>query len=174
MFSACRPRVSARRRFSGKSGLRSFLASSAVRFVAKALDSGFAAVHALPMRLRGQVIGGMNLFSAKRGGLDAELLAAGQALTDVATIGLLHERAIRQSDLLTQQLQTTLNNRLTIEQAKGILAQRGGTTIDEASVLLCTYAHSHNKKLTDVADALVRNDPAVADLVPRAGDSPTP
>jgi ANTAR domain len=116
----------------------------------------------------------MNLFTATRGGLDAELLAVGQALTDVAAIGLLHERAIRQRDLLTQQLQTTLNNRWTIEQAKGILAQRGGITVDEAFDLLRSYAHSRNLKLTDVADAVVRYDPAVADLVPRAGGSPNP
>lgn len=115
----------------------------------------------------------MNLFTATRGGLDSELLAVGQALTDVASIGMLHERAIRQRDLLTQQLQTTLNNRLTIEQAKGILAQRGGITVDEAFELLRTYSHSRNQKLTDVADAVVRNDPAVADLLPCAGDSPT-
>jgi hypothetical protein len=138
------------------------------RFVPKALDSGFAAVHALPMRLREEAIGGMNLFTAARGGLDAELLAVGQALTDVATIGLLQERAIRQRDLLTQQLQTTLNNRLTIEQAKGVLAQRGGITIDEASQLLRTYAHSRHQKLVEVADALMRHDPAVDDLVSRA------
>jgi hypothetical protein len=144
------------------------------RFVPKALDSGFAAVHALPMRLRDEAIGGMNLFTAERGGLDAELRAVGQALTDVATIGLLHERAIRQRDLLTQQLQTTLKNRLTIEQAKGVVAQCGGITVDEASELLRTYAHSRNQKLTDLAAAVVRNDPAVADLVPRAGGSPTP
>jgi ANTAR domain/GAF domain len=144
------------------------------RFVPKALDSGFAAVHALPMRLRDEAIGAMNLFTATRGDLDAELLAVGQALTDVATIGLLQERALRQRDLLTQQLQTTLNNRLTIEQAKGIVAERGGITVDEASELLRTYAHSRNLKLTDVADALVRNDPAVADLVPHAGDNSTP
>jgi GAF domain-containing protein len=83
-------------------------------FVPEALDSGFAAVHALPMRLRDKTIGGMNLFTATRGALDAELLAVGQALTDVASIGLLHDRAIRERELLTEQLQTTLNNRLTI------------------------------------------------------------
>jgi AmiR/NasT family two-component response regulator len=94
-------------------------------------------------------------------------------LTDVASIGLLHDRAIRERELLTEQLQTTLNNRLTIEQAKGILAQRHDVTVAKASELLRTYARSRNQKLTDVADAVVRNDPAVADLVNGTGDSPT-
>jgi AmiR/NasT family two-component response regulator len=105
-------------------------------------------------------IGDMNLFTATRGALDAELLAVGQALTDVASIGLLHDRAIRERELLTEQLQTSLNNRLTVEQAKGILAQRRDVTVNKASELLRTYARSRNQKLTDVADAVVCNDPS--------------
>ena len=142
-------------------------------FVPEALESGFPAVHALPMRLRDQTIGGMNLVTATRSALDAELLAVGQALTKVASIGLLHNRAIRERELLTEQLQTTLNNRVTIEQAKGILAQHHDVTVNKASEQLRTYARSRNQKLTDVADAVVRNDPVVADLVNGTGDSPT-
>ncbi|HTY32262.1 GAF and ANTAR domain-containing protein [Mycobacterium sp.] len=138
-------------------------------FVPKALDIGFAAVHAVPMRLRDEVIGGMNLFTATRGCLDPERLAVAQALTDVAAIGLLQERAISQRDLLTEQLQTALNNRLSFEQAKGILAERGRIMVGEASELLRRYARRHNRKVTDVADAVVRNDPAIADLVDRVG-----
>ena len=138
-------------------------------FVPKALDIGFAAVHAVAMRLRDEVIGGMNLFTATRGGLDPERLVVAQALTDVAAIGLLQERAISQRDLLTEQLQTALNNRLSFEQAKGILAERGRIMVGEASELLRRYARRHNRKVTDVADAVVRNDPAIADLVDRVG-----
>lgn len=140
-------------------------------FVPKALDTGFVAVHALPMRLRERVIGGMNLFTATSGGLDAERLAVAQALTDVAAIGLLQERAITQRELLAEQLQTALNNRLAFEQAKGILAERGDITLGEASEVLRAYARRHDRKLTDVAGAVVRNDPAVADLAVRAAGS---
>ncbi|OBH02407.1 MULTISPECIES: GAF and ANTAR domain-containing protein [unclassified Mycobacterium] len=138
-------------------------------FVPKALDIGFAAVHALPMRLRGEVIGGMNLFTQTRGGLDPQLRTVAQALTDVAAIGLLQQRVICQRDLLTEQLQAALNNRLSFEQAKGILAERGRITVGEASELLRRYARRQDRKLTDVAHDVVRNDPAVADLVDRVG-----
>ncbi|OBI62983.1 GAF and ANTAR domain-containing protein [Mycobacterium sp. E796] len=143
-------------------------------FVPKALDTGFAAVHALPMRLREQVIGGMNLFTVTRGDLDADLLAVGQALTDVATIGLLQERAISQRELLIEQLQTTLKHRLTVEQAKGILAERADVTVDEAFGLMRAYAHGCGRKLTDVADALVRRDPSADELILRASPKRTP
>jgi len=94
------------------------------RFTAAAADVGFAAVHAVPMRLRSEVIGALNLFNAEPGELDEDKLRIGQALADVATIGLLQQRAIRRRDALTEQLQTALNSRVLIEQAKGLLAER--------------------------------------------------
>lgn len=132
------------------------------RFAARALEAGFAAVHALPMRLRDEVIGGMNLFTKSPGPLDPDLLELGQALTDVATIGLLHQRAMQQHELLTQQLQNALNSRLTIEQAKGALAERRDITTDDAFELMRTYARQNHFKLTDVAKAVVRQDPEIA------------
>ncbi|MBS4727116.1 GAF and ANTAR domain-containing protein [Mycobacterium sp. SM1] len=139
------------------------------RFVPRTLDAGYAGAFAFPMRLRDKVIGAMTLLTATPGDLDEELLAVAQAFTDVAAIGLLQERAMRQRELLTEQLQTALHNRLTIEQAKGILAQRAGVTIPEAFELLRTHAHTRHQKLTDLADAIVRHDPTVADLVSGPG-----
>src|SRR5580692_744792 len=68
------------------------------RFATAATGSGFRAVEALPMRLRNQVIGALNLFRAAAGPFDPAELRVGQALADVATIGLLHERNVRRSE----------------------------------------------------------------------------
>jgi len=130
-------------------------------FVSQALDAGFAAVHALPMRSYDATIGQINLLTATHGGLDGEQLAVAQAFTDMATIGVMGARAIRGSELLIKQLHTALNSRVTIEQAKGILAGRWCITVGEASELLRSYAHGRNQKLTEVAEAVVRNDPAM-------------
>jgi len=138
------------------------------RFVARALEAGFTAVHALPMRLRDEVIGGMNLFTTSPGQLDDETLDVAQALTDVAAIGLLHERVSHQRALLIEQLQTALHSRLTIEQAKGVVAEHTGVSIGEAFDRLRRYAHSHQRKLADLADAVVRNDPTVVELLRKA------
>jgi len=110
-------------------------------FVAALAEHGsFRSVHALPLRLRGEAIGALNLFHRQPGSLPDADLALGQALADVATIGILQERAIRRSEVLNEQLQTALNSRVIIEQAKGVLAQRGDLSMDAAFDRLRTHA----------------------------------
>ena len=116
------------------------------RFAAAAQQAGFAAVQALPMRLRDQVIGALNLFRAAPGALDPADIRVGQALADVATISLLHERSMRHSDTLNEQLQTALNSRVIIEQAKGKLAERLGLDMDHAFALLRDRAASPERR----------------------------
>lgn len=125
------------------------------RFTAAAAEVGFAAVHALPMRLRSDVIGALNFFGVEAGGLDADTLRVGQALADVATIGLLQQRAIHHHDVLTGQLQTALNSRILIEQAKGVLAERLQLGMAEAFVLLRGESRRRNRRLSDLAQAVV-------------------
>src|SRR4029453_3421720 len=125
------------------------------RFAAAAAEVGFASVHAVPMRLRAEVIGALNLFDTEPGALDEGKLRIGQALADVATIGLLQQRAIHRRDTLTEQLQTALNSRVLIEQAKGVLAERLHLDMAEAFTLLPSGARSHNRRLSDLAQAIV-------------------
>ncbi|MEV0425493.1 GAF and ANTAR domain-containing protein [Micromonospora sp. NPDC050495] len=125
------------------------------RFAAAAAEVGFAAVHALPMRLRSEVIGALNLFEVRPGALDEGKLRIGQALADVATIGLLQQRAIHRRDMLTEQLQTALNSRILIEQAKGILAERLQVDVGQAFALLRDGARSHNRRLSELSQAIV-------------------
>jgi ANTAR domain/GAF domain len=139
------------------------------RFAAAAQQAGFAAVQALPMRLREQVIGALNLFRTTPGAFPAEDVRIGQALADVATIGLLHERSMRHSDALNEQLQTVLNSRVVIEQAKGKLAERLGMDMDmdQAFRLLRDHARNHNLRLADVARALIEGTTNPLDLATR-------
>jgi GAF domain-containing protein len=125
------------------------------QFADEAGQAGFSAVQALPMRLRDQVIGALNLFRATPGGFDADSVRVGQALADVATIGLLHERSMRRSDTLNEQLQTALNSRVIIEQAKGKLAERLGIDVNQAFSLLRDQARNRNERLSDLARAFV-------------------
>jgi GAF domain-containing protein len=128
-------------------------------FVAAVAERGaYRSVHALPLRLRGEAIGAMNLFHGQPGALPEADLAVGQALADVATIGILSERAIRRSEVVTEQLQTALNHRVIIEQAKGVLAERGNLTMAAAFDRLRRYARTHNARLSEVARQVIETD----------------
>ena len=134
------------------------------RFVAAvAQRRTYASVHAIPLRLRGQAIGALNLFHREPGALPDADLALGQALADVATIGILQERAIRRGEVLNEQLQTALHSRVLIEQAKGVLAQHLGVGMDAAFDRLRRYCRANNLRLAQVALLLIDRelDPAV-------------
>jgi GAF domain-containing protein len=141
------------------------------QFAAAAREMGFAGVHAIPMRLRDQVIGTMNLFSSAPGGLEPAVARAARTLVDVATIGILQERAVHQQELVASQLQVALNSRVMIEQAKGILAERLEMTPDEAFVMLRRYARNHNHPLTQLAEDVIRG---TAGIVRGSPPSPPP
>src|SRR5580692_8507241 len=138
------------------------------RFAPAAREAGFAAGQALPMRLREQVIGALNLFRAIPGAMAPADVRVGQALADVATISLLHERSMRHSDTLNEQLQTALNSRVIIEQAKGKLAERLGLDMDQAFGLLRDQARVSNLRLSDVARGFVEGTETLAEI-PAAG-----
>lgn len=125
------------------------------RFVQAAQQEGYAAVHAVPLRLRAEVIGAMNLFTTVPGELDPADLQVAQALADVATISILQERAIHHREVLTEQLQGALNSRIVIEQAKGRLAESANLGMDEAFHRLRGYARSRNMGLVRLARDLV-------------------
>lgn len=137
------------------------LAGDVVRwpaFVPKALQAGFRSVVAVPMRLRADTIGGLNLFQAGDRPMSSTDRQIAQALADVATIGILQQRTAHRSSLLAEQLQHALNSRIAIEQAKGVLAERKNVGMDAAFAALRSYSRNHNIKLSDLAHAVVRGD----------------
>lgn len=140
------------------------------RFAAAATEAGFRAVQAVPMRLRDQVIGALNLFGATPGSLGTGDMRIGQALADVATIGLLQERSVRRAEVAAEQLQGALNSRVIIEQAKGTMAERLGMDMDEAFRVLRSYARDNNLRLTDAARYLI-DTPAQTSHLRRAPET---
>jgi transcriptional regulator with GAF, ATPase, and Fis domain len=124
-------------------------------FTPRLRQHGFRFAQALPMRLRTQTIGALNLFRTEPGPLTEANLGIGQAMADVATVGLLQVRAIAAREQLATQLQTALTSRVLLEQAKGMLAERTGLTMDQAFHLMRAYARSNNRRLSDVATHVI-------------------
>lgn len=125
------------------------------RFTAAAHECGFRAAQSLPMRLRKQVVGVLTLLNTEANGVEEHSTKLGQALADIATIGILQQRAIGRGELLSEQLQTALNSRVVIEQAKGVLtAHQDGLDMEQAFNMLRKYARSQNLRLSDLAHAV--------------------
>jgi GAF domain-containing protein len=125
-------------------------------FTSQALARGYGSVHALPMRLRGETIGGLNLFTTSGDSpVDPEVWSIAQAMADTATITILQDRLSRGREVVNEQLQTALNSRTVIEQAKGVLATSLDVDVGEAFELLRSRARSSRRRLTDVATDVV-------------------
>ena len=125
-------------------------------FAAAAMAAGFRSVAAVPLRLRSETIGALNMFHRAPHPVPMSDRKLAQALADVATIGILQRRSTHRSAMMAEQLQHALNSRIVIEQAKGVLAERNGVDMESAFNALRRYARNHNRKLSELAMDVVR------------------
>jgi hypothetical protein len=142
------------------------------RFGPLALEAGFRSVYGLPMRLRHDSIGALNLFANRPAGLIPPDEVLGQALADVATISILQQRFLHEHQALTEQLKTALSTRVVLEQAKGMLAEQGKIEVDAAFILLRDHARAHNLALAAVARSAIKGRLDAAGLRRRRGATP--
>lgn len=130
------------------------LAAEAARwpqFAPAAVTAGFRAACAVPLRLRAQVIGALTLLNTRAVAIDEPSIGLGQALADIATIGILQQRAVHHEEIVSEQLQATLHHRVVVEQAKGVLAESGDLDMHQAYTALRGYARRQHLRLSDVA-----------------------
>lgn len=137
------------------------------RFGPIAAAAGYRYVHALPLHYRGQVLGAMNLFCSDKNPFSPDGIALGQGLADIATIGLLQQRRNHERLSLTEQLQTAWSTRVVIEQAKGVLAERHQTSLDDAFTTMRRQARNERRPLTAIARIVLEIDAGfVTQLLP--------
>jgi len=122
---------------------------------AQASAVGYQSMHAIPLRLRSETIGSLNLFSDMPGPLDPDDVAAAQGLADIATIGILQERSLREANDAREQLQHALDSRIVIEQAKGVIAQTANVSMEDAFRQLRDLARRSGRLLSVVAGEVV-------------------
>lgn len=127
-------------------------------FADRVSDVGYTAVYALPLRLRADTIGALNVFLRSSDPLSDLDLRLAQALAAVATIAILQQRTVSRASILAEQLQLALNTRITVEQAKGVLAEFGGVDMGTAFEAIRDHARSNRLKLSAVAQQLVSRE----------------
>jgi GAF domain-containing protein len=133
---------------------------------------GYSAVYALPMRLRRDTIGALNIFLASTEPLSDSDLRLAQALADVATIGILQQRSVARASILAEQLQLALNTRISVEQAKGVIAEYGGVDMGAAFEALRTFARGSRAKLSTVARQIVSRELDPGQVIPARDSTP--
>ncbi len=134
------------------------------RFCAEAVDAGFHSAHALPLRLRGTVIGALNLFRTDVGEMGPADFEIAQAFADVATVGILQHRAAFEAEVVAQQMTHALSSRVTLEQAKGMIAERLDLDMERSFATLRNHARNHTLRLVDVAQSVIDGSFAASDL----------
>lgn len=137
------------------------------QFASAATAAGFASVHAIPLRLPDVHLGTLGLFGTSVGTLNDDDLKLAQALAHVASVAIVANKTVADKQTVVEQLQTALNSRVVIEQAKGVLAQEGALEMDEAYATLRRYARDRGQRLTTVAHGVVCRDISPRALLPR-------
>lgn len=135
------------------------------KFKKSALEQGFRSTYAVPMRLRTEVIGVMNLLSSTPDSISQKDGDIAQALADIAVLGILHERNFRNPLVVDEQLHLALDTRILVEQAKGVLAQAEGLSMTDAFDALREYASSHGLSLRQSAEGTVQRTIDSIDVV---------
>ena len=125
------------------------------RFAAAALDAGFQSVFALPMSLRTRTVGALNIFNLTQTPMDPDDVAVARAFAELATISVLQNRAVNETQIINEQLTRALASRVLIEQAKGVIFERAQVDMPEAFARLRAYARTHSMRLTEVAQAAI-------------------
>ena len=143
------------------------------RFAEESVRSGYPSVCAVPLRLKNLTLGCLNLFMSEPIALTGAEMLLSRALADVASIAIVQDQATREAAIREGHLQHALTSRISIEQAKGMIAERAGVDMDDAFNKLRSFARSSNRLLTEVAESIVAGTMGIESLFDRSQSPPT-
>jgi GAF domain-containing protein len=128
------------------------------RFASAAVAGGFRSVHAVPMRLQGEVLGALGLFGTSQGSLNEHDLSLARAFAHVASIAIAQQHRSSTRASLLPDLQAAVASRGVLEMAKGIVASAHALDMQEAFTRLRGYARASEQPLSGLARRLVEAD----------------
>jgi len=131
-----------------------------------AVRAGYRAVHAIPMRLDGRVVGGLNVLYTHPTAWVPWQDRLGRVLADLAVLGLSQEGDVRRVDRLAERTLTALNDRVRLAHAIGMVAGALDVDTEHARAAILDHARRHGRPVRDVAGAVTDGslDPATLAL----------
>ena len=120
-----------------------------------ALRAGLFSVAGIPTSFDGRAVGSLNIYDNKVRDWTEQDLAATRVLADIATGYVVHASELDQARRVNEQLESALESRVVIEQAKGMLAAERGITVDQAFAILRKHARTRRAPVRTVAQAVV-------------------
>ncbi|MFR0354891.1 GAF and ANTAR domain-containing protein [Streptomyces sediminimaris] len=131
-----------------------------------AVEHGFQAAHALPLRVHHQTVGAVNLLLSRPGGLSSHDLGLAQALADVTAVALVNwsPHPLRPSDV-SSSVQRAVAAKATVDIAIGMLVEQGDLSPAEARSALLAWSARSGRRLTDVAHGLVQRALSMAEVL---------
>jgi GAF domain-containing protein len=140
-------------------------------FAPEALATGFRAVHAIPMRMDGRTVGGLNLLHTEPRALSSSESRLAQVLADLTVLGLSQERDPRRADLLVERTLTALNDRVLLDHATGLVAGTLDLRPDQARAVIRDHAAEVGRPVAEIARAVIDGTlDLTGSAVPPTGD----
>ena len=124
-------------------------------YAQRAAEHGNPSSLSVPLVLDDDVSGALNIYARQLDAFDADARAAATRFAPYASAAIDNMQAYESSRATAHNLEAALASRAVIDQAKGILMERGRLTADQAFQLLVQASSRTNRKLRDVAEELV-------------------
>lgn len=126
------------------------------RFSRHAAERGLHSSLSLPLMVRGEALGALNLYAFRPSAFGADDRQTASMFAAQAAVAVANARTYAASVKLTRELREALDSRAVIDQAMGIVMARNGHSSEHAFTALRLRSQAENRKLRDVAADIVR------------------
>jgi GAF domain-containing protein len=121
----------------------------------RALEAGVNSTLSIGLPIDQQVSGALNIYATEPEAFDDEAVGVAQTFARYAAVALANAHLYDATTTLAEHMRIAMESRAVIEQAKGIIMGDRRCTADEAFRILAKLSQETNRKLRDVAGAIV-------------------
>jgi GAF domain-containing protein len=119
---------------------------------------GVLASLSAPLPYQGATIGALNVYSGAAHAFGADDVHIAEEVADFVAVAVSNADAHTEAVQLAADMRRAMESRAVIDMAKGVLIARHHCTPEEAFAILSRTSQNHNRKLRDLAEALVASE----------------